>query len=125
MKTTRVLLADDEPKVRFALRVLLERKPGMVVAGEATDAAELLAQMAEWRPHVVIVDWLLPGLAEAGSFDILRQICPDVAIIAVSGRPEMREEALKAGANSFVSKIDPPESLLSALKDRRTRETGR
>ncbi len=39
-----VLLAERQSKVRFALRVLLERQPGVVVVGEAVNVEELIAQ---------------------------------------------------------------------------------
>jgi DNA-binding NarL/FixJ family response regulator len=57
----RILLADDQPKVRFALRVLLERQPGLKVVGEAADADDLLAQMETACPDLVLLAWELPG----------------------------------------------------------------
>ena len=46
----RILLADGQPRVRFAMRVLLERQPGVEVVGEAVDAEDLLAQAEmAWR----------------------------------------------------------------------------
>ena len=59
----RVLLADDQVKVRFALRVLLERQPDVAVVGEASDARELVDQLAATRPDALLLDWELPGLA--------------------------------------------------------------
>jgi len=61
----QILLADNQPKVRFGLRVLLERQPGLKVVGEAADAEELLAQMEAACPDLVLLGWGLPGLAEA------------------------------------------------------------
>ena len=58
----RILIADDQPKVRFAMRVLLDRQPGLVVVGEAVHADSLLAQAAKACPDLVLLDWELPGL---------------------------------------------------------------
>ena len=118
----RILLADDQPKVRFALRVLLERQPGLKVVGEATDAEGLLAQVKATRPDLVLLDWELPGLAvsepsEQGLLMALRRVCPDTFVIALSGRLEARQAALDAGADAFVYKCDPPERLLAAIAD--------
>ncbi len=59
----RILLADDQTRVRFALRVLLERQPGLAVVGEATNSRDLLDQINATRPDTVLLDWELPGLA--------------------------------------------------------------
>ena len=109
-----ILLADNR-KVRLALRVLLEQTAGLTIVGEASDAQDLLAQTSSTRPDLVLLDWTLPGLHDNGALRILRQICPDLSVIVLSGRPEARKTALAAGANAFVSKVDPPERLLAAI----------
>lgn len=45
----------------------------------------------------------------------VRALCPHVKVIALSGRPEAREEALTADADGFVSKGDPPDYLLTTI----------
>lgn len=110
-----ILLADDQAKVRFALRVLLERQPGLEVVGEAASAEELLALMVADCPQLVLLGWELPGLARIGSVSALRDVCPGLSVIALSGRPEACRVALAAGADAFVSKSDPPECLLASI----------
>jgi len=111
----RVLLADDQPRVRFALCVLLEQQPGLKVVGEASDAQDLLAQAQVTRPDLVLLAWELPGLAAAGSLPALRRICPNLFVITLSGRPAARRAALAAGADAFVVKGDAPDELLGIL----------
>lgn len=110
-----IVLADDQPRVRFALRALLELEPGVRVVGEAADVEELLAQTEATCPDLVLLDWELPGLASDGSLSALRERCPDVSVIALSGRPGARRSALTAGTDAFVSKTDPPHRLLAAI----------
>jgi DNA-binding NarL/FixJ family response regulator len=112
----RVLLADNQPKVRFALRVLLERQSGIEIVGEATNTADLLSQMEKTHPDIVLLSWDLPGLATNGPLSSLRERYPKLSVIALSGRPEVRRAALSAGANAFVSKTDPPERLLATIR---------
>jgi DNA-binding NarL/FixJ family response regulator len=109
-----ILLADDK-KVRLALRVLLEQTAGLTVVGEASDAQGLVAQTSAKRPDLVLLDWTLPGLHHDGTLRTLQQICPGLSIVVLSGRPEAQQPALAAGANAFVSKVDPPERLLAAI----------
>ena len=117
----RILLVDSQPRVRFALRVLLERQPGLEVAGEASDADGLLTEASRIQPDLVLLGWELPGLTPRTLLSSLRQICPHVFVIALSGRPEAREIALSAGVDSFVSKADPPDPLLAAIDRYRCR----
>ena len=113
----RVLLADDQKHVRAALQALLKHELDVSVAGEAGEAENLLAQIRAIHPDLVLLDWELPGLAAIGSVPTLRTICPDLMIIALSVRSETGQEALSAGADAFISKVDPPERLLATLHD--------
>ena len=112
----KILLADDQPRVRLALRLLLEQELGANVVGEATEARDLLAQVAACRPDLVLLDWGLPGMAAEDLLIALRRTCTELAVIVLSGQPEAEEKALTAGADAFVSKADPPEQLLAAVR---------
>jgi len=113
----RVLLADNQTKVRSALRLLLEQQPGLSVVGETAEADDLLAQVEATQPDLVLLDWELPDLGGAATLARLRTAQPGLLVIALSGRPEARQAALDAGADAFVSKGDPPERLLAAVDD--------
>jgi DNA-binding NarL/FixJ family response regulator len=113
----RILLADDQPKVRFALRVLLKRQSGLQVVGEALDAQDLLEQAAQRCPDLVLLGWELPGRSTSDLLFSLRSVCPSLSIIALSGRLEARQVALDGGADAFVSKSDPPDRLLAAIQE--------
>jgi DNA-binding NarL/FixJ family response regulator len=120
----RILLADDQPDVRSALRLLIEQETGLLVVGEAADAASLLARVAVDSPDIILLDWELPGESSADDGkltgeELLAQLiatCPTLKIIALSGRIEACQVALSAGADAFVSKAEPPERLLAALR---------
>ncbi len=118
-----VLLADDQPEIRSALRLLLQQESWLSAAGEAADSAELLAAAAVLRPDVVLLDWELPSPANLRPetraeelLENLREACPGLRIVAMSSRPEARTSALAAGADAFVSKGDPAEHLLRTLE---------
>lgn len=119
----RILLADNRPKVRFALGALLQRQQGLKVVGEAVDAEDLLAQTEKTCPDLVLLDWELPGLAGVDLLTALHRACPHVFVIALSGRVRARQEALAAGADAFVSKGEPPERLLAAIDGYAQRRT--
>jgi DNA-binding NarL/FixJ family response regulator len=111
----RVLLADDQPEVRSALRCILEQEPELSVVGEAAEVKELVEQIEAVSPDLILLDWELPGLDAANLPSALHADHPRPFIVALSGRPEAHRAALKAGADAFVSKGDPPDQLLATL----------
>ena len=119
----RILVADDQTKVRSALKLLLEQELGLSVVGEASEVESLLAQMETIQPDLVLLDWELPGRQvgssgglETGLLATLRTSCPRLKVIALSGRPEARQVALTAGADAFVLKGDNPEQLMTTIR---------
>jgi two-component system nitrate/nitrite response regulator NarL len=118
----RILIADARPQVRFALRVLLGRQPGLEMEGEVVDARALLAQIQTTCPDTLLLDWELPGMAMDDLVPALRDLCSNLAIIALSSRWEACRTAMAAGVDAFVSKSSPPERLLSAIKECSARE---
>jgi DNA-binding NarL/FixJ family response regulator len=113
----RILLADGQAKVRFALRVLLERQPGYEIVGEAISAEDLLIKTAVTCPDVVLLGWELPDRTKIDLLSALRRVCPMLPVIALSAQFEARRAALAAGADAFVSKTEPPERLLAAISE--------
>lgn len=112
----RILLADDRPRVRAALRLLLEQEPDILIVGEAADAASLRLALQRETPDLLLLDWELPGLPLAQRVNFIRNGQPALRILALSGRPEARAEALSSGADCFASKGDPPERVLAAVR---------
>jgi CBS domain-containing protein len=111
-----ILLADDQPQVRSALRLLLEHEAEIQKIDEVTNAQDLLAHAQTNHLDLILLDWELPGLSSRNVLPALRECSPDLSVIALSGRLEARQMALDAGADAFVSKGEPPEHLLTELR---------
>jgi DNA-binding NarL/FixJ family response regulator len=111
----RILLADDQMQIRSALRLLLEQGVGLSVVGEAAGAESLLALAKETKPDLLLTDWDLVKKRDVGIIRFLREEYPSLRVIALSGRPEVRQEALQAGADAFVSKGEPPQRLMDTI----------
>ena len=112
----QVLLADDQAKVRSAIRLLLEQDETIEVVGEAVDATGLIDWLNVLCPDLVLLDWELPGAGAGELLSAIQGHCGRAQVIALSGIPDARQAALNAGADGFVSKGDPPERLLEAIK---------
>jgi DNA-binding NarL/FixJ family response regulator len=111
-----VLIADDQSAVRSALRLLLIQEPGATTIDEACDLDEICGLDQELRPDLVLLDWELPNQGGCAALAQVRATWPGATVIALSGLPEARQAALTAGADAFVSKGDPPEQLMKAVR---------
>ena len=111
-----ILIGDARPRVRFGLRLLLEQQPGWRVAGEAEDVQALLEHVRCGCPDLVLLDWELPGMPAQELLAAIRQACPHLWVVFMSGRDDLRQAALQAGADIFAYKADPPEKLLRQIR---------
>jgi len=118
----RVLIADANSRIRYALRLVLVQHLGCQVAGEIPDASDLTAQVRQICPDILILDINLPGLyageqSNAASLmelvNTLKQVCPNLHIAALSGRPEDQGVCEKAGFEISILKNDPPDALMN------------
>jgi two-component system, NarL family, invasion response regulator UvrY len=110
-----VLIADGQPEVRQALRLVCEESLGLIVVAEVVDSSELLTRINATHPDILLLEWGFSGLQTSILIDTLH-MDKSLYIIAIGGCPEMRREALEAGANGFVYKGDPPDELLNLLQ---------
>ncbi len=99
----RVLVVDDEEPVRYVLEDTLAEQYEVATADSGAAA---LAQLAEFRPDVVLLDFNMPGLT---GLDVLREIKarePAIAVVMVSGTadPQVVMTARQLGVFAFLPK---------------------
>lgn len=117
MAKIRVLLVDDHDIVRLGLMTLINDRADMQVVGEAGDAEQAVAQVANLKPDVVLMDIRLPG--ESG-IDATRRISHDfpetkVVMLTSFADDEMVVRAVAAGAVGYVLKKVGNDELLRAI----------
>jgi DNA-binding NarL/FixJ family response regulator len=118
MKPARVLLADDHAILRGGLRLVLEREPGLTVAGEAVDGREAVDWMANHEAEVVVMDVGMPGLnGIEATAEILRRRphCP-VVILSMHSDETYVLRCLRAGARGYVLKESAEGELIAAIR---------
>ena len=122
----RVLIVEDEPRVRRCLRQRLELEPDLQVVAEAVDADGALAAVAAAPVDVVVLDVVLPGrdgfaVAEAlGTLSHDRPAnrsgrTPRIVLHTLHDGPWMHARAAAMGL-SIVPKEGPDEPLLAAIR---------
>lgn len=123
--TIRLLLVDDHAVVRKGLRALLDREPGIEVAGEAADGEQAVRTAERLLPDVILMDLEMPG---TGGIEATRQIVerrPESRIVVLTSHAAEEDvfPALKAGAVGYLLKHSAPEDVLHAIRQAQQGET--
>lgn len=111
----KILIADDQPEVRYALRVLFEQEDGFFDVTEAEDTDRLLLHCEISQPDLLLLDWELSNRGMTEALIRVRELVPGISVIALSSRPEAEKSAMAAGVDAFVSKGDNSDKLLSTV----------
>ena len=108
--SVRILLVDDHPIVRQGLRTLLEAEATFSVVDEACDGLEALRLIERWKPDVLVIDLMMPGLTGLEVVRQARQISPETRMIILSMYSDEAYvlEALKSGAMGYILKGSIP-----------------
>jgi DNA-binding NarL/FixJ family response regulator len=112
----RILVADAREKIRSALRLLIENEAGFEVAGEVGTEIDLAREIDDCRPDLLLAGWALFENQTDAALSSLRKANHDLRIIVLSGRMEVSQDAMAAGADDFFCKCEPPEELLSLIR---------
>jgi DNA-binding NarL/FixJ family response regulator len=114
----RVLVVDDDPLVRSALRLVLGGDRRIELVGEAADGVEARTAVRALRPHVVLMDVRMPrqdGLS--ATRDILADPDhPEVVVLTTFDADETVLAAVRAGASGFLLKDTAPADILIAIR---------
>lgn len=110
-----ILVADKRSRIRFALRLLIEQATGHAIAAEVSDAESLTAKIRETLPDLVLLEWELLKENTGKLIASLKEDYPQMKVVVLSGQPKWCQAALRAGADDFVSKVDPPDRLMLIL----------
>ena len=114
----KVLLADGSPAFRTFIRQILEVAWDVNVAGQASDAEEVVRLAQQLKPDVVLMDIDLPGLDGLEATRRIKASLPGTKVImlsAVDGET-YRNTAAKHGADGFLPKSAPLSEILSVIR---------
>ena len=117
-RASRLVIADDHPLFRAAIREMLCEWPDLVVAGEADDGWEAVELCRRLRPELVLMDLRMPKM---DGFEATREIkreFPSTIVLALSAieEPDSLLEALKAGASGYVLKHMESQQIVGAIR---------
>jgi len=114
----RLVLVDDQPVVRKALRRRLALEPDMTVVGEASNGREALTLVQQFTPEIVLMDVEIPEMDGISATAAMREGTPQTAVVMLSIHDDAstRARARMAGAAAFVSKSGEIEVLIATIR---------
>jgi two-component system, NarL family, response regulator NreC len=112
----RVFVLDDQTVVRAGVRLLLEDEPDLVVAGEASNIAEFVAQPVAYE--VVVADLILPDASGDEVVKAVRSHAPSANILILSMVDDVNAAglSLRAGAVGYLTKDAAALELVAAVR---------
>ncbi|MDH5284957.1 MAG: sigma-54 dependent transcriptional regulator, partial [Gemmatimonadota bacterium] len=115
--TARLLIVDDEPRIRDALRQVLEFEGHEVRT--AGSGGEALTIYPEFRPHLVFLDVKMAGLDGLDTLGRLRDLDPGAVVVMISGHGTIATavEATRRGAFDFLEKPLDSDRLLVTVRN--------
>lgn len=118
MKTTRVLVADDNLDAALSLALLLEMVDGFEVR-TANDGATAVETARAWQPHAALLDLDMPVTDGLEACQMIRTACPGCVMVALSGHAEAhwQQRAVDVGFDQYHLKGVPFRELRMGLED--------
>ncbi|MGE8153497.1 response regulator [Pseudomonas vancouverensis] len=112
----KVLLVDDHAVVRMALGMILARE-GHEIVGECDNGVDALSQAFALKPDAIVLDLDIPLLDGLAVIDRLRVGGSTAQVLVHTGLKSKvyAAQCLRAGAAGFLSKIDDPVEIVTAL----------
>ena len=115
----KILIIDDEPKIRNGLSNLLTRREGWEVAGAYENAADALKYLAVNQVDVMITDIKMPEISGLELIARIRERDKKTAIIILSGYSNFQfaQRAIELGVSRYLTKPTNPRELICVLEE--------
>ena len=106
MEPLRIVLADDFPPFREALRKFFGEFAALEVVGEAADGHSAIEMTLHLVPEVIVMDVKMPCLDGMEATRRIKRVLPDVHVVGVSSQDDTitREAMTRAGCSAFITK---------------------
>ena len=117
-RPVRVILVDDDPLTRAAIKPLLRPSQDYVVVAEAGDGREAIDVVGRIEADIVLMDLGMPVMDGITATETIRRRFPATRVLMVTtfGRPGYLQRALDAGATGFMVKDAPVDQLADAVR---------
>ena len=117
-KLSRVFIVDDHPLFRCGLRLSLNQKENIQVAGEAENGFTAVDNILKDSPDIALIDVDMPGLSGIGAIRMLRKERPELKILVLSAHDDDHyvRDSMSAGADGYLLKSIDVDSLIQIIE---------
>lgn len=114
-----VLIVDDYPAVRSAIRTGLERYSEFTVCGEAVDGSDAIDQATRLHPDLVLLDLSMPGMDGVETARALKGAMPGVRIVVFTLYAELLGTSVPSTVNidAVIDKLDGIKKLVGCVRN--------
>lgn len=114
----RVMIADDHPLAREAIRTLLEGEPSLEIVAEATNGQEAIELCKELQPDVILMDIRMPVINGLEATRQIKLLFPQIRVVILSVSVDVADlfSAIQVGAQGYLLKNMDPDDWLIYLK---------
>jgi DNA-binding NarL/FixJ family response regulator len=122
---TRIMLVDDHPLLRQALRYVLEKQRDFEVIAEASDGEEAVKLATRLNPDVVIMDISMPKLNGLEATRQIKANCPMIGILVLTVHDDNEHilSILQAGAGGYLTKSVYGDEVINTIRALTSGET--
>jgi len=113
----RFLIVDDTARARQSMKALLEVWHPHEEVREVANGIEAVELAEEFQPDFILMDARMPGMSGLEATRMIKAKWPQMTIIILSVFLDYQPLAQEAGADGFLSKSDPPETLRKMLEE--------
>ena len=115
----KIMIVDDEPKIRRGMKTLLEEQDGFEVVGIYDNAMSSLSDLDEKQPNVLITDIKMPEYSGLDLIEKIREKDKNLYIIILSGYGSFKyaQRAIRSGVYRYLTKPTNPRELISVLRE--------
>jgi DNA-binding NarL/FixJ family response regulator len=114
----RILIIDRQSRACQSRKAEFNTWYQTSVVRQAANACEALHLLEEFEPDMILVDVRMPDSRGLKAIHLIKAKYKAFQVFVLSLDPNLKEKALSAGADAFVSKNDPPETLWEAFTER-------
>ena len=112
----RVLIAGKQATLRYALKTLLQTRPGLQITGTAVNQEQLFVQLKNDCPDLLLLDEELSSKLVDEVIVPIGRLDPRPIVVVLGDGMESRKVCLYAGVEACISKGGPPKDLLTAIE---------
>jgi NarL family two-component system response regulator LiaR len=118
LRKTRILVVEDHQLIRRNMCCLVAAQPDFDLIDEAENGTEAIRKADELKPDVVLLDISIPEPNGLRALPRIKKLVPKVKILIVTNHDEQMfvEEALRAGADGFLSKTQIWTHLVPSIR---------